>query len=49
MADQNAKNVSVRWNLVLIGFWGHWLRIQAQHSEIKNGESNMADQMPRVT
>ena len=29
------------WNLVLGDFWGRWLRIRAQNSEIQNGGSNM--------
>ena len=42
MADQNARNVLVRWN-----FSDRWLRIRAKHSKIQNVASNMADKIAK--
>ena len=42
MADEKINKLE--WNLVLREFWGRWLRIRIWNSEIKNGESKIADQ-----
>ena len=36
------------WYLVFGGFWGQWLRIWAQNSEIRNGGSNMANKNSKL-
>ena len=46
MADEKINKLG--WNLVLREFRGRWLRIRIWNSEIKNGESKMADQNAKL-
>ena len=38
------KEVYYEWNFIPIGFWGCWLRFEADNSEMRNSRSNMAIQ-----
>ena len=50
MADTKFKKfIWFGWKLVLGGFWGLWLQIFTQNSEIKYSRANMADQNVTTT